>query len=616
MNQTLDISPIEQIYELRKSESPGSKIFLESDQPLTYRQLFDRIERLAAVFDQLKVSRGDRVLIASENDSAVSTIVLALLRCGITAVPVNPHSSTSEFEKLIAKAEIKGAFLDQEICRRLESSGHIGGFPVVPVTEDVKSSLFDRFKKNRDNANEPLAYPALCKAVPPAKSLPSGIPASSVAYILFTSGTTSEPKGVEITHANLFANFATLEQQYGYSAETRLLNILPLHHADGLVQGPMLMFAIGASCYRPMNFQLEKLGTLMDSIYRLRITHWLTVPTILALATEFGADYADAFRTPDFQFVISTAGFLDANIWQRFEEQFQTRIINVYGLTETVCEALYCGPSEETRRIGTIGKPVDVETRIIDDRGRDVPTGEIGELILKGDNIMRGYFNMPEATAEVIRDGWLYSGDLASCDEDGFYKIVGRKKNVIISGGLNVYPEDVASVLRNIPGVIDAVVFGIEDDRWGERVAACVEIDPARKLTTETIRSSFLEQASVDLVPHEIAICNKLPRGPAGKVIIDEARKLLDSSQAQAYGEDGGDLISRIFSTAARVFNVHPSHLSADSNRKNTESWSSLAQVDLILSIEKEFKFRMSTRDVMSLQSLQDVIDVVRRDAL
>ena len=615
MNQLHDISPFAQIYAQRKSEVGGSRLFLDCQHALNYRQLFDQIERLATVFDRLELAVGDRVLIASQNDSALVAIVLALLRCGITSVPVNPDSTQAEFEKLITKAEIKAAFLDQAICTRLQISEGSRPFSVVPIAEVVKGSLFDRFKKKRSDENESLTFPALCNSVPPSTSLPSNVPASTTAYILFTSGTTSEPKGVEITHANLFAHFATLQQQYGYTSDTRLLNILPLYHCDGLVQGPMLAFAVGGACFRPMAFQLDKLGALLDTIYKLRITHWLTVPTVIALAVEFGADFSDAFQTPDFQFVISTAGYLDERVWEKFEAQFGTRVVNVYGLTETVSEALYCGPSEETRQIGTIGKPVDVQARIIDEEGRDVVPGEIGELLLRGDNIMKGYFNLPAATAEVIQDGWLFSGDLARVDEQGFYKIVGRKKNVIISGGMNVYPEDVASVLRNIPGIIDAVVFGVADERWGEKVATCVEVDPARELTTESIRASFLKQASTDMLPHEIAICSKLPRGPAGKVIIQEARQLLNSAQSNEPINGGGDIVDRILATAARVFNVEASHLSGESNRKNTESWSSLAQVDLILSIEKEFQFRMATRDVMNVQTLQDVIDVVRQNS-
>ena len=225
---------------------------------------------------------------------------------------------------------------------------------------------------------------------------------------------------------------------------------------------------------------------------------------------------------------------------------------------------------------------------------------------------MKGYLKMPSATAEVLRDGWLYSGDLAKMDADGFYQIVGRKKNIIISGGLNVYPEDVASVLRKIPGIVDAVVFGIEDPLWGEKVAACVEVNSAEAPTNASIRTAFLEHASSDLLPHEFAILQSLPRGPAGKVIVDQARQMLIDARITEIGGDKDDLFNRVMATAASVFNVPASELSVESNRENTESWTSLAQVELILSIEKEFQFRMASREVMNLRSLRHVIEVVR----
>jgi len=615
MSQSL--SPIEHIYDSHKCNLAGSKIFLDGPQSITYRQLFDRIERLAMLFERLGLTFGDRVLIASVNDAAVSTIVLALLRCGITSVPVNPDSSRAELHNLIAKAEIKAAFMDKAIHSRLElSNGESPGYAIVEIAEERRNWLFTRLKSDIGTSDSgAITYPAVLKTVAPSTKLPENIPASSGAYILFTSGTTSEPKGVELTHANVFANLSTLENNFCLASNARLLNILPLYHTDGLTQGPILTFAVGASFCRPMSFQLDRLGNLLDTIYSKRITHWITVPTVIGLAVEFASDYADAFATPDFEFVVSTAGYLDETIWRRFEEQFHTQLVNVYGLTETVSEALYCGPTEETRRIGTIGKPIDVEVRIIDEGGNDVALGEIGELIIRGDNIMKGYFNMPAATAEVLKDGWLHSGDLVRTDDDGFYQIVGRKKNIIISGGLNIYPEDVASVLRKIPGILDAVVFGVDDPLWGEKVAACVEVSGEQLPTSKAIRSAFIEQASMDLLPREIAVTRKLPRGPSGKVIIEQARQMLIHSPIVEVGGEKDNLVNRIFATAAVVFDVPASDLSPQSNSKNTKAWTSLAQVELILSVEKEFQFRMPSREVMNLRSLQDVIEAVQRHA-
>lgn len=610
MQLSTTISPVIELFDRRRDATSVSKPYLVGEHSLSYGEVLDRIERTATLFDELQLVQGDRALIASRRDTEVSALVLAMLRCGITAVPVNPHSTTDELRNMVAKSSPKAIFVDKDLYSELtdKEPALFSTSKVVCVEQQQPKSLFDRFRKTQVDAT---SYPALLSSRAPKHELPTDLPASTVAYVLFTSGTTSEPKGVQVTHGNLLANLETLQRQYQLTEATRWLNILPLHHADGLVQGPLFMFAVGGTCYRPMTFQLDRLEELVNEIYKQRITHWLTVPTVIALMLEFGSDYADAFDTADFEFTISTAGQLDESIWRRFEEHFKTRLVNVYGLTETVCEALYCGPDDETRRVGTIGKPIDVEVKVIDASGEEVAHGEIGELLLRGDNIMEGYLDMPSATGEVLRDRWLYTGDLVRADQDGFFEVVGRKKNLIISGGLNVYPEEVASVLRKVPGVVDAAVFGVDDERWGERVVACVETNPSSSLTSSSIREQFLLQASADLAPHEVVIVGELPRGPSGKVIIEQVRALVDPAGTSS-PETGEDIEQRVIATAARVLGVSPTEISLASSRETTEAWTSLAHVDLILAIEKAFAFRMESRDVMTIQTLQNIADVVR----
>ena len=449
----------------------------------------------------------------------------------------------------------------------------------------------------------------------PADDLPDSLPDSTVAYILFTSGTTSRPKGVEITHRNLFAQMATFVRQYGYDPDCRLLNVLPLHHTDGLTQGPVVVFTTAATVLRPLRFRVDALSEFLDLIYAERVTHLITVPSVLALILNVAEETGDCFDGEDFRFVISTAAFLDENLWRDFEARFLTQVVNVYGLTETVCEAFYCGPDEKTRRLGTIGKPVDCDARIVDDNGQEVPRGEIGELALKGDNVMKGYFQMPEETAAVLKDGWFLTGDLARLDADGFCTIVGRKKNVIITGGINVYPEDVTSVLRSLPKVLDAVTLGMEDPIWGERVVSCVVPKPGEMLEVQEIAGHFLEQASREKLPAEIHLFDDLPRGPAGKVLLEEVKsRILAQRQGSSGQGPARDLQERLLKTAAEVFKVPAEELSLTSNPENTKGWSSLAHVELLLTLEKEFGFRMSPQAIMTVKSLSDALSVVEKE--
>jgi long-chain acyl-CoA synthetase len=417
---------------------------------------------------------------------------------------------------------------------------------------------------------------------------------------------------VEITHANLFAQLRTFVDHYGLGDDTHLMNPLLMHHADGLVQGPVLALFAGGRLYRPRRFTVENMPDCADAIYRERITHFVAVPTILALMLRLPGEYDDAFRTPDFRFVCSTAAPLEEGMWSRFEERFGTMVVNSYGLTETVCEGLYCGPDPATRRLGTIGKPVGCEARVVDGSGEAVGRNEVGELILRGANVMRGYFRQPEASAAVLRDGWLHTGDLATVDDEGYFRIVGRIKNMIGRGGFNIYPEDITRTLLGLDGILDAVTFGLEDPVWGERIVSCVIADGTVPLSVETVFAHCRENLSPEKVPDEVHVFDSLPRGPAGKVVLEQVRDRVRELHRQRAAPAGSDVDSRVLGIAARVFRVPVDTLSQGSTAQTTPGWDSLAHVTLVEEVESEFDIRLGTREMLAIHRLGDVAAMVR----
>ncbi|MGH7184942.1 MAG: AMP-binding protein, partial [Pseudomonadota bacterium] len=352
---------------------------------------------------------------------------------------------------------------------------------------------------------------------------------------------------------------------------------------------------------------------ILDAVYKYRISHFITVPSVMSLIASLSDDYLDAFTTPDFKFMISTAAHLDENLWRGFETRYRVRVVNVYGLTETVCESLYCGPDDATRKLGTIGKPIDSEARVVDEGGAHLPIGKVGELALRGDHIMKGYFGMPEETAKVLKDGWFHTGDLGWQDDDGFFHIVDRKKDVIITGGVNVYPEDVTGVMRGLPGVLDAVTFGLADDTWGEKVVSCVLAKDGETLSVEGLAQAFLERASRQKLPKEIYILDEFPRGPAGKVVTAQVKKMVEElNRKPATGANGaaGSAEQRLIQIAAHSFKAASDSLNLGSNPDNTKGWNSLAHVEFLLGIEKEFGLRMTPQDIMNIRSLGDALSV------
>jgi len=612
------VSPILSALDQVERSVKVSKTFLAGTRDLSYGTLFDRVARLTTLFKRIGLACADRVVVSSKDDLSLVTLFVALVRNGITAVVLDPEAPVVELRKLVEAADAKALFLDAD---RVTAGGLQGALrPDAVVTpiggdETPKKSRFGGFgrKSNGIATNFPALLAEVEASAPPA----DGILDSTTAYILFTSGTTSKPKGVEITHRNLHAQMQTFIRHYGLTEQSRLMNLLPLHHTDGLTHGAFVSLLAGMTLYRPWRFSVDVLPKVLDGIYKHRITHLITVPSVLSLIASLGDDYLDSFTTPDLNFVISTAAHLDENLWRGFEQRYRVRIVNVYGLTESVCESLYCGPDDATRRVGTIGKPIDSEARVVDDSGAALPTGKTGELCLRGDHIMKGYFRMPEETAKVLKDGWFHTGDLGWQDADGFFHIVGRKKDVIITGGVNVYPEDVTGVLRSLPGVLDAVTFGLPDDTWGERVVSCVLAAPGAEISVESLATEFLERTSRQKLPKDIYLLDEFPRGPAGKVVTALVKQMVEELNAKpATAENAtGSAEDRIIRIAARTFKTAADNLTMRSDAENTKGWNSLAHVEFLLGLEQEFGLRMSPQDIMNIRSLGDALDVVAQRA-
>ena len=577
------------------SQDPKRAFIQAQSGTLKYGEVVARLPRLTGVFRRMGLAAGARVVLASDDDLALATIFIALIRNGLTAVVLNPEVRATELARLVDAADPGALIIDSRLIERLLPE-HRDRLPILRV-----------------DAAQADAYPALLDAAP-AEEPPRSVDPESTAYILFTSGTTSRPKGVEITHRGLFAQMSTFVRQYGLDQRTRLMNLLPLHHTDGLTQGVVVTACAGAVLLRPMRVRINLIGDFVNACHDLKATHLVTVPSLLALILGLGERFHDALRSPWFRFVISTAAYLDPGLWQRFEENYGVRVVNVYGLTETVCETTYCGPDDATRRLGTIGKPVDAEARIVDESGRDCLPGAEGELLIRGPHVMKGYFRLPDETAAVLRDGWLHTGDLATVDSEGFYRIVGRRKDVIISAGINVYPEDVNAVLRTVPGIVDAATIGLPDERWGEIVVCGLVAQPGHEPGEQQVAAHFLAQASPEKLPREFHFFADLPRGPAGKVVKSELRRLIEERRAATrHTSAGGSIRHRVFEEAARAFKCRAEDLTPESNPRTTPGWSSLAHVEFLMALEVEFSINLQPDEIMRIDSVGDALTLIER---
>ena len=588
------------------------------DQVLHYGGLLDLMRRTGEMFTELGIAMGARIVICSDHEMETLALYLAAMRLGVTPALIDPQSSADEARVLVRAARAQALFGDDRMLAAggfeadLEPGGHV--VPVRPLAHWGRARLFAGSAGVSDDS-----YPARLQRHSGDLALPV-VPGDTSAFILFTSGTTSRPKGVEVSHAAVRAHMATMHRQYGYDETCRVINGLPLHHSDGINHGPVNIVAAGGTLLRTGPFSVQRLPGILGLVTQHAATHMITVPTVLSLISRLGDAFTDSFRTPHFRFVSSTAGPLEPGLWRGFEARFGTMVVNAYGLTETVCEGFYCGPTPETRRIGTIGKPIDLDVRIIDAAGRDVADGEMGELILRGSCVMKGYFDAPEETAAVLREGWLYTGDLAVRDADGFYNITGRKKNVVITGGVNVYPEDVSRTILQMPGITDAVTLGVPDPTFGERVVSCITVDGAA-VTPGDVIAFCREHLAREKVPSHVYLIDEMPRGPAGKIALPQVKSLvaaLEAEREQAARAAGGAtralgtraaVEQQVLEIAARCFQVDVGALSLDAEPETTEGWNSLAHMDFLLALEAAFGVQIAPEAMLDIVTLGDAAE-------
>lgn len=560
-----------------------------------FSALADRIGRVAALAGQRGLKVGDRVVVATQDDCEASLLFVALICNGLTVVLLDSLTGPERARALIAKADPSLIIVDSSLAARWDlASVDVGVIEIAAPR--AKAGLFGGLSR----AKPAEGLHALLDTLPP-ESPPETIAPETLAFILFTSGTTREPKGVCISHRALFSHLATLSQAYGYSDKSRILNTLMLSHADGSVQGPMIAFFNTASLFRPVKFEITTIEKLLDAVFQLRITHMVSVPTMMALMARLSDHQDDAFAGEDFQLMISCGAALEPHLWQEFELKFGVKIINLYGLTETVAGGVFAGPGVPACKLGSIGRPIDCELKI-DDEG-----GGRGELLIRGDLLMSGYFDDRAQTDEVMRDGWFHTGDIARVDDDGWYWICGRKKNIIIRGGLNINPEEIIEVLNRNPKVEDAVAFGAPDPEWGEKVYALV-------VSTTATETDLLEYCAEVLeprkIPSAIRIVDALPKGRSGKVMIEDARALFDASQERQHQKAAvGDTEERLLQLAAATFKVDLAKVRLASTPNDILGWDSLAHLQFVTAIEEEFGCNLTPRQIMSLSRVGKALD-------
>jgi long-chain acyl-CoA synthetase len=473
---------------------PDSPAVRLDELVLSYRDLDDRSAGIAGWLRERGMQPGDRVGIMLPNVPAFPVLYYGVLRAGGTVVPMNPLLKSREVKHYLADSGARIVFAWHSVVSEADIGAEAAGAECITVTEDTVSEA----------ASLPSAPEVVARAD------------DDTAVILYTSGTTGTPKGAQLTHANLRNNAAVAASNlFSLSHDDVVVGCLPLFHAFGQTCALNAAVAAGAAISLVARFEP---ALVLKVIERDRATVFAGVPTMFVAMLDAGSTVAD---TSTLRLCISGGAALPVEILKGFSEVFGVPILEGYGLSETSPIASFNHYGRT--RAGSIGHPIEgVQMKIVDLDGAEVPAGEIGEIAIYGHNVMLGYWNRPEATAEAIRDGWFHSGDMGRVDEDGFFYIVDRKKELIIRGGFNVYPREIEEVLYEHPAVLEAAVIGLPHPTHGEEVAAAVALKPGTAATPEQIRDYVKERVAAYKYPRLVWLVDALPKGPTGKILKRE----------------------------------------------------------------------------------------------
>jgi long-chain acyl-CoA synthetase len=468
------------------------------EHTLTYRDLDDASARVAYLLAARNVGPGGLVGIMLPNVPQFAVVYFGVLRAGGVVVPMNPMLKAREVAYYLGDSGASVIFAWHGAAAEAEFGAKEAEAEAIVV--------------------DPATFGDVLATAMPA---PTVIDRSGddTAVILYTSGTTGRPKGAELTHANLIKNAeVTGGDLLQIGADDVIFGGLPLFHSFGQTCTLNTAVAAGASLTVLPRFDpAEALRMLADH----HATVFAGVPTMYSALLHV-PDRAD-HDVSALRVCVSGGAAMPVEVLRQFEDAFGCIVLEGYGLSETSPVASFNHPDRE-RKPGSIGTPIrGVEMRVVDEAGNGLPQGEVGEIAIRGHNIMKGYWHKPEATAEAIStDGWFRTGDVGRADEDGYYYIVDRKKDLIIRGGYNVYPREIEEVLYEHPSVAEAAVIGMPDPELGEEVGAAVVLKPGASVSADELRTFVKAQVAAYKYPRRVWFVESLPKGPTGKILKRE----------------------------------------------------------------------------------------------
>lgn len=497
---------------LKHSEKWGDKIALDfQDKRISYKSLKNQILLYAKTLNSEGVRKGDRVILMFNNSPEFIISYYAITTLGAIVVPVNVMLKQMEILHILQDSEASFALFDfklkDEFLEAYENNGKpIKLFSTHPIENFEQVKILPIF------TNEEVDFGLEPKEIQP----------NDTSVIIYTSGTTGKSKGVELTNQNLASNAIACVELMHLTSNVVISGDLPLYHTFGQTTVMNASLLIGAEVVLHEEYNTPD---VLADIEKYKVNIFVGVPTMFYLMVSYKGLNEIDFSS--LKFVLTGGDSIAVPLAKMIEKTFDVKVLEGYGLTETSPVVTF-NQSFEKRKLGSIGFPIHgVQVKLVDSEGNEVHEGEIGEIIVRGENVMKGYWRNPEATAEVLKEDWLYTRDMAWADEEGYYYIAGRKDNMIIKSGFNIYPSEVEEVILQNPKVKEVAVVGVSDRIRGEEPKAYIVLEKGETAFAKEIIEFCRKNLANYKCPKYIEFCDSLPKNESGKIL----KKLLKSEK-------------------------------------------------------------------------------------
>lgn len=487
----------------RAQSSPNKTFLYFEDLKVSYKELDLITNQVAHGLKTLGLKPQDKLCILLPNSPEYVYLFLGAPKLGVTVVPINTALKQEEIAYIIDNSDACAIVITsnhQELINNIKPTSDKLKYVLLVGEQSLSQELeagWSNFSGLLKASNEPIDYSQ----------------SDSVVSIVYTSGTTGKPKGVMLTQSNYFYDSAQIASTFGMLEEERAMCILPLFHVNGQVVTILTPLQVGASLVLTTGFSPK---TFFADLTRHQATTFSGVPTVYSILLNLPD--REKYDLSKLRLCICGAAPMPVELFNQFEKAFNTIIIEGYGLSEGTC-ASTANPVNGERKIGSIGLALPgQEVKIFDDQDKEVNIGEVGEIVVRGPNVMLGYYKNEAATSETLRNGWLHTGDLGRVDSEGYFYIVGRKKEMIIRGGENIYPKEIEEVLYLHQSIQEAAIIGLPDPIWGEEVGAAIILKDGMLLNKDDIISFCRTHLADYKCPRQVFFCSSFPKTATGKI--------------------------------------------------------------------------------------------------